>query len=126
MDAASVVDELKLNNCSTPTNESQCRELLCVPDDALPTVWQEVCVHAERDGSIQSKAMVRNWWYLGGELQRLHAAGLFGDGRPEKNATPGERFSLSEIGINFNQSSRCQQLVTGYSKAELDEWLGRY
>lgn len=62
MDSASIVEDLKkLNHGSTfPSNERQCRELLCVPDDALPTVWQEVCVHAERDGVPITAKLIRS------------------------------------------------------------------
>lgn len=65
IESAEVVEDLKkVANWQQaqpilPANEGQCRELLCVPDDALPEVWQEVCVHAERDGVPITAKLIR-------------------------------------------------------------------
>ena len=50
--------------------------------------------------------MVENWWRLGLELGRLEFA-------KNQHATPqGERhLTLGDLGINDNQSARCQKLA---------------
>lgn len=67
-----------------------------------------------------ASAMVENWWHLGVELQKLEINQ--GSGM-KKRSGPGENvLTLSDIGINFNQSARCQKLAE-MSKSELQEWL---
>lgn len=64
-----------------------------------------------------ASAMVENWWRLGVELQRM---GLKPGVKPI--TPPGEQLTLQQLGINHNQSARCQKLADK-SKAELDDWL---
>lgn len=72
-------------------------------------------------------AMVRSWWRLGLELGRLEIT----SGRPPKNGPPGDHFTLAELGLNKQQSARCQKLAA-MSADELEAWLesrydeGRY
>lgn len=63
-----------------------------------------------------ASAMVENWWHLGNELRRLGVS----KGRKMKSGQ-GE-ISLSDLGINFDQSARCQKLAE-QSIAEVREWL---
>lgn len=67
-------------------------------------------------------AMIENWWYLGNEVKQLGIkAG--GDRQSKKHPPLGEdALTLEDIGINYNQSSRCQKL-SERPKEELDEWL---
>ena len=65
-----------------------------------------------------ASAMVENWRLLGVQIPKLGIS----PGQPKKNSPPGETSLLTELGINFNQSARCQKLAEK-SKDELDEWL---
>ena len=62
--------------------------------------------------------MVENWWFMGAELKRLE----LNSGRPMGNSPQGDHLTLAELGVNKNQSTRCQKLAE-MSQAELTEWL---
>lgn len=95
---------------------------------ALSKGLRAACQHVKDKTGNYSKAypyaeaMIENWWMLGNELRRLKDAGVLRNGRPKKNDTPGDNFSLGDLGLTLNQSARAQRLA-GMSKAELDEWL---
>jgi len=59
---------------------------------------------------------MENWWRLGLELPRLGVE--VGSNQHVPKGTP----TLQKLGINRNQSARCQKLAIK-SKAELDKWL---
>ena len=67
MDASEVVDDLKkLNNCSEtqpilPSNEGQCRELICVPSENRPGVWESVLDHHEESGESITAKLIRKF-----------------------------------------------------------------
>lgn len=65
--------------------------------------------------------VVHNGWHLGQVL----AEGIAHEGgRPLKNAAQGQGFTLEDLGVNYRQSSRCQQLREKYASLnELDEYL---
>lgn len=91
---------------------------------AFSKAAKAACQHLRDSKANYSKAyeiasvMVENWWRLGLELPRLDIK----PGQPKKNGPPGDNTLLRELGINRNQSARCQKLAEK-SKAELDEWL---
>jgi len=91
---------------------------------AFSKAAKAACQHLRDSKQNYSKAyalagaMVLNWWRLGQELPRLE----FSKGAAERRNPPGDRVTLSQLGINANQSARCQKLAIK-SKAELDKWL---
>ena len=67
--------------------------------------------------------MVRNWWRLGVELERLQNSGELAT-KGKRKCTNGDIWTLADLGVNKNQSSRCQKLAQK-SAEEIDDWLDR-
>ncbi len=72
-----------------------------------------------------SCAMADNWWHLGRELKKLRKEGLLRVGAPTTDySAPGHHcVSLSDIGVNKRQSSRCQRLAD-MTEGQLKKWKG--
>ena len=63
MDATKVMDNLiKVpHGAHLPANERQCRELVCVTQDDLPKVWNDVCDHAEEKEIPITAKLIRSF-----------------------------------------------------------------
>jgi len=88
---------------------------------AFSKAAKAACQHLRDSKANYSKAyelasaMVENWWLLGLELPTLIQHG------GNKQVPQGD-VVLGDLGINANQSARCQKLAE-MSKVQLDQWL---
>ena len=61
IDASEIVEATATIVAVAPSNEAQCRELVCVPDDALPKVWKRVVGHSKEHGEPITAKLIRQF-----------------------------------------------------------------